>query len=528
MDRLPIKKLKFGKTDAFNELVEFGDEWFTKSFFAFEKYRISQFISGERYYICGEKGTGKTALLRFLQCDLSRNPENLIIPIRFKTDLDSEDKKGINRAANIKDVVAENIEDFSNAPDAVNVWEIFIINKLFSSYETDGEYHLFCESKELDSIKKLLKLVYPEPKNKIVPVLKHGNLNLSANVLNLIDAELQLEIGVKQSSPISFSSVAKAILKYFSKLSFDKNTAYILFDELELSMRSTKEHNRDISLIRDLILAINHLNEICKLNGYKVHIVTSLRTEVISSVQNAGYEINKCIEDYGIILTWYQRGGTYENNKLIQLIENKIKACEEMNGIFDHEDVWKKYFPEYINNTETKKYILNYSWMHPRDIVRLLNLVCDQAQDETFFTQEMFDRALKQYSKSSWNEICEEMCLKYSPSEIETIKQSLIKLEMPFTFQSFSEHLEQLSQIDEEYAALKKKHNIKEILVDLFKYGIIGNSGQKMVFKFMEEDDLSITEPMIIHTPLRNFFSVKFSGRGRYNLYDSNTLVTLP
>ncbi|MGN0590812.1 P-loop ATPase, Sll1717 family, partial [Ruminococcus sp.] len=339
---LSLKKLQFGKTDAFNELKAFGDEWFTKAFFLFEKYEIEKFIDGSSYYICGEKGTGKTAMLRYLQCILSEDLNNLIIPIRFKTDLDREDKKSIIRAAgaaeikNVKEEVAENLEDFRTIEDAVYVWEVYILNKIFHACQENGEYQLFEESSDLDAIKKLLNLIYPEYKNSIVPKMKRGNLKISANISKLLDAEIQLEIGLDSSaSSISFTKVAKAIVYRFSKLIYKENKVYILFDELELSMQSAKEHQRDIKLIRDLIIAIDRLNEICKLNNFGIHIISSIRTEVIKSVYNAGYEINKPIEDYGIIITWYQKGGNYEDNKLLKIIENKIIASEEINGIIE-------------------------------------------------------------------------------------------------------------------------------------------------------------------------------------------------
>ena len=91
----------------------------------------------------------------------------------------------------------------------------------------------------------------------------------------------------------------------------------------------------------------------------------------------------------------YQRGGNYQDNKLLKLIENKIIASEELKGITDHGNIWKKYFPDTINGTETKKYILNYSWLHPRDIVRLMNEVIRQSITEDKFTQEAFDRSMR-------------------------------------------------------------------------------------------------------------------------------------
>lgn len=173
--RLPLAQIKFGKTDAFNELKEYGVDWFTKAFFSYERYELENFINGSSYYICGEKGTGKTTLLRYLQCILSEDPSTLIIPIRFKSDFDSEDKKALIRAAaNVKEVTAEGWDEFKDDTDAVIVWQVYILNKLFSTYLDSGEYSFFDESKELEEIKNLLKVVYPEYRDKIVPKLKHS------------------------------------------------------------------------------------------------------------------------------------------------------------------------------------------------------------------------------------------------------------------------------------------------------------------------------------------------------------------
>lgn len=508
---LPLTKIKFGKTDAFNELKEFGTDWFTKAFFSYERYELDHFIDGSSYYICGEKGTGKTTLLRYLQCKLSEDPYILIIPIRFKSDFDCDDKKAFVRAAaNVKEVTAEGWDEFKDDTDTVIVWQVYILNKLFSIYTECGEYSFFEESKELDEIKQLLKVVYPEYKDKIVPKLKHGQLNLNTHIFKLLDAELQLEIGLEETSQsISFNRVAKTIIQKFSTLRFNTNKAYIIFDELELSVRSNKEHQRDIKLIRDLVIAIDRLNEICKLNNFDIHIIGSIRSEVIKSVHSAGYEINKSIEDYGVTVSWYLKGGNYEDNKLLKLIENKIIACEETYGITEHEDIWKKYFPEKINDIPTKKYILNYSWMHPRDIVRLMNCVLKQYDNEKIFTQEMFDRAMKSYSAASWGEITEGLSLKYSAEDIAIIKRIFTNMEVPFTLRALSTRIGELEEIDNKFSQFRKKHNLHDVLDDLFDFGVVGNTGQRMIFKFMEDDDLALTEDMMIHKPLRNFFGVK-------------------
>lgn len=64
--KLPLKDLFFGKTDAYNELLECGPEQFARSFWRNDTYDINEFLSGTKYYIYGDKGTGKTAFLKYL------------------------------------------------------------------------------------------------------------------------------------------------------------------------------------------------------------------------------------------------------------------------------------------------------------------------------------------------------------------------------------------------------------------------------------------------------------------------------
>ena len=95
-EKMKIEEIKFGKNDAHNELQEFGEDYYRASFLVYEKYKISSFINGENYFICGNKGTGKTAFLKYLECKLSEDTRNLIIPIRFKS-IDNVDKSSIRK-----------------------------------------------------------------------------------------------------------------------------------------------------------------------------------------------------------------------------------------------------------------------------------------------------------------------------------------------------------------------------------------------------------------------------------------------
>ena len=170
--QLRIKDINFGKIDANNELMEMGFEKYLDSFFDYDKYSIKDFIQGNRYYICGDKGTGKTALLKYLEVVFKKNAENLVIPIRFKTDIDELDKKGL-RSGGIKSGIEEagNTVDLANVKSVnsyIGIWQVFLIHKILEE-EKNGEYEIFKNCKELKTLTKLMEALYASTTKVLYP-----------------------------------------------------------------------------------------------------------------------------------------------------------------------------------------------------------------------------------------------------------------------------------------------------------------------------------------------------------------------
>ncbi|MCM1303330.1 MAG: hypothetical protein NC305_17435 [Lachnospiraceae bacterium] len=510
MEKLQITDIKFGKIDAHNELEEVGEDFYIDSFLEYDKYKINSFINGENYFICGNKGTGKTALLKYLECTLSKDAQNLVIPVRFKSQIDSMDKKNMrNMANNIKEDFVVDVS-LEKEKSYVLIWQIYLINQIIKS-TAQGEYHLFENTNDYNMLLKLLQVLYSDEKGRIVPKLVKGYVKVNASSLKKIDASVETEIEFnKENEKINFNKTAKLILDLFAKLNYLENPVYILVDELELSVKNKKEFERDIELVRDLILAVDKINHLSKEKGYDIRVIASVRNEVINNVLAYGYEINKCVEDYGVTVDWFQKGGSYLESPLLKLIENKIHASEREKGCLLTEDVWSTYFAPQINETEVRKYILSYSWQRPRDVIRMMRLVQDEWKDEEFFSQEMFDKAMQRYSEKTWNEIAEELVLSYpDEKDIQAIKKFFTGIKVPFTFQYLNRRAEELGAIYDYVDSFFKKNRMIDFLEKMFEWGVIGNSGSRMVFKFLGDRDLSPTNDMILHRPLRNFFAVQ-------------------
>ena len=86
-----------------------------------------------------------------------------------------------------------------------------------------------------------------------------------------------------------------------------------------------------------------------------------------------------------------------------------------------------------------------------------------------------------------------------------------ILLQVPFSYQYLNKRAEELGTIYDYIRSFFEKNTMIDFLEKMFEWGVIGNSGQRMGFKFLGDRDLSPTNDMILHRPLRIFFAVQSS-----------------
>lgn len=512
---LQLKDLSVGKTDAKNELSENSHqekELFRNSFLIPENINIQDFIDGKRFYISGLKGTGKTALLRYIDLHLETISSCHSSFILFKSEFSDEDKAAFSQAANTYVAIKntnENIEE-----DFSNVWQWFLhrqivrISKKSTNlfFVDDNNWEKYCSC-----------VLAPKLGNEdagtrnLFPKLKRGNVEIEGD-FDYLKGKLGLEFEWEnpKANEVKFSRIVRQASELYKKLTPNSNKLYLFIDELELTLSKQKQYQKDIRLIRDLIIAIYNLNCISKQLGYNIYIISAIRSEVISAMHATGKEINKPILDFGVSLKWQQSGGNISDHPLIKIVNKKIQSSEKSLGITvsSDDEVWQKYFPEQINRKPAKEYILHRTWYRPRDIVRLLNIAQQQFPNESKFSHQVFDAINKEYSTQSWVEHAEELSAFYSPDEIDGIKKMLTALKCPFTY---TQILEKCNESRSMYSSLDKlltKHKLGDLLSHLYNIGIIGNTGENIRYSFRGDDELVIENKMKIHDPLWNYLSI--------------------
>jgi energy-coupling factor transporter ATP-binding protein EcfA2 len=517
LQKLQIKDIFVGKIDAKNELIENTKEEkdrFIDSFLIPENIDIKEYIDGKRYYITGLKGTGKTALLRYIALAVEEEIKATISFILFKSDFTDEDKTAFSKAANT--FIAINNNENYDDEDFLNVWQWFLHRQIVHCSKNPND-PFFINNNEWKRYKECITA--PKLENEksgimhILPKLKRGNVEIGGDI-NYLRGNLGLEFewDNEKSKQVKFSSIVRQANELFKKLTPANKRLYIFLDELEISLGKIKQYKKDIHLIRDLIIAVSIMNQLSRKMCFPLFFIAAIRSEVITAVQSSGKEINKTILDFGKPVKWQQSGGNASTHPLVKIINKKIQATESFLSFQDKSsdaEIWTKYFPEKIDIYYAPEYILRRTWYRPRDIVRILTIAQQQCPNETIFSQQVFDSISKEYSTQSWIELEEELKTTYTESEVNGIKRLLTSIKCPFAYGEIVQAGEKKREYYNELDNLLNKYKMGDILSVLYRVGIIGNTGERVRYSFRGDDELVIEGRMKIHDPLWNYFSIE-------------------
>jgi hypothetical protein len=519
VNQMTLHDLFIGSVDAKNELIsETAEEKekFKVSFLIPENIILDDFTKGKKFYATGLKGTGKTALLRYISLKIEEAGGQTEF-VLFKSDFKEEDKKEIAKTG--RGIVTDIEADATDEDDYTNVWLWFFHKQVLEKIESKN-IRIFAENEDFINYKTCLTSFEELPEQgtvkRLFPKLKKGNFELKVGGTNNYGkANVEFDFADAEKKQVKFSSLVTKTHELFKKLkysNFPGDNLTIFVDELELAYGKSKQFKRDSKLIRDLICATYEINTIAIKNRINLKIISAIRSEVLSSAASTGKEINKLVIDFGAIVNWHQSGGEAKNHPLFKIIYKRILTSEIKHGIkegHDFDSIWNKYFPTHVQGKETFDFILHSTWFRPRDVIRLLSLGQKLYPNETKFSHQVFDAIKKEYSSQCWTEHAEELMSKFSAVQIDGIRLLLMGIKSPFTFNDINGEAEKKKDLYNEVNELLKSHKIASVLNILFQIGIIGNGHPKVRFAFRGDQDLLIDKPIKIHDALYNFLAVE-------------------
>lgn len=514
---MKLKEIYFGSIDAKEEFSNNSKKSsFEKSFLVPDNVNLKDFETREKYFLYGMKGTGKTALLRYMSLQFSRNPYVKTSFVLFKSNFTEDDRKLFNSEA-VNIINRDEFNKNSESDDFENIWIWFFL-KYIVDYCEKNSFSLFTKD---DNWKKLVSCVSCIGVNAtkrisdFLPRIENGEVSIDAKIA-------KITFGFEPANQkMRFLDIIRKAEELLEALKPDTTQKlYLFIDELELEYSNQKNYSRDAKIIRDLIVVTKKLNSRFSELGIPIYCITSVRSEVLTAVESVGKEINKCIEDYGTMISWHQFSGNLKEHPLIQIIIKRLLAAENLpENDKTTSDIFNRYFPDakIMNGIPVEKYILHNTWYRPRDIVRFLNLAKDAYPCETCFSQKVFESIRKKYSTSSWTDCMEEMKAHYDSESLKAIVSIFSGWRSSFSKADFDDRLNDLSQSDRRLSDIIDKKQVSLLLERLYHVGVIGNkyyerkwdgrSVTRIRYVFRGDENILLNQDIILHKALIPYFS---------------------
>lgn len=391
----PLGEIKIGEPDAnseyFSALRTNSTPIFLDCFLSMPQFSIEEFKSGEKYLLYGQKGTGKTSVLRYLQRDSINNKyisEFIIFKKAFLEEMD------INEYAKIPLMVDEDsLKRYKHFHHTIKRLTILLLLKLtFSSFpEETTEYDT--------SDRETQSLIQKIANSTIGDVIKLGMDSIST-IFNSVNIDIQKETNghllieggrlLKRNNDDLLAYAVRRMKKIGRPIR-------LYIDEIHFAYRSEESLQQDAILVRDTILAVQNLNDRFSEENIDAIIYMAVRAEYLEHPIIATADINHSIESVGHELTW-SNFPLNKNHPLFELVFLRFK--KSISQEFKKED----FFKVYLGSIDPVVF-LERTWSKPRDFVRFFKCARKLYPNLTYLNVTQSNAVWRNYSQEAWKEI---------------------------------------------------------------------------------------------------------------------------
>ena len=477
MNEIKIKDIYAGKPDAKDEIDFGGLEEFIKTYVVAEHFNVESLISGTNCFITGFKGTGKTALLfyldsRFKEIDESTCSSFIFFKEEFtdtkRSELESIARRILSSISVEKNALVDN-QEFEY------IWRWLLFKRIVSDNE---EYNrgLFIDDENWEKFENVIgKIKSPNNKRKfIIPKkIKMAVPYVEPSTQSVITPEVEVDLqNTSDDNYLKFMEVIDEAERLLMNATRTDIPYYIFVDELEAYYGNISVFKRDLCLIRDLIFTVKRFNSnFSTINMKCTKIICSVRSEILTAISRfiVTKELNKVTAGFAVPLMWNYNNTSSYMHPIIQILLKRIAVCEGCVNP-DYKKVYERWLPENIHGIEPANYILNNSWCKPRDIVRLITTVQNSIYNSSkAFTQSVFDSIVKTYSEDSLTEIKEELRALYDTDQIDTIINCFMGYKTTFSVSQLKQRIKTYFQ-----GSILEAH-FTQVIDDLYRLGFLGN-----------------------------------------------------
>lgn len=459
-------------------LVNIRDNWKLEAKLEDEKYffytdEVKQILNGNKCFIIGRKGMGKTAISGYIA---DRND-----PFVFSEHLSFK-----NFPFNV--IYSMDDKEYTAPNQYITIWKYLIYNSVCKMMSRDNGVN--------SSIRSELDKLYPkEPIKELKRFFKHWTASeFGAQVLGNGGSIGGIK---KTAEELSWNEKGDILEHIIESHAVTDSAYYILIDELDEEYRDfeTPEQKKVYTyLLTSLFKAVQEIRMYFEGSAAKVYPVIFLRSDIYGFIRDS--DKNKWTDNM-IVLTW-GKGNLYK------MLSHRISVSSE--GKIDESIAWSELFPDYVRmgNRQTKQmetfdYITRSTQLRPRDYVHYISECARLAlqKDAVDIRPQIVKEADMGFSEYLKGEIIDEIFAVVP--DIENV------------FSTLSQMRKQTFQPDEFIKSYSSQHGKSaaegnEVLMQLFEHGVIGNQpsmkGQQ-IFKHQYPNALfNYQENVIIHRGL--------------------------
>lgn len=348
-----------------------------------ETAEYKEALTSQQILFVGRKGTGKTANLIKLKNTLSHDRRNFTITIQPQ----GHEFEGVLKILN------ELISTSEKGHLIESIWKYLIYTEIAREYyryissrplhvnntEEEKQFLLFVKQNE-----RYINADFTLRLENVVQNLKKMNSNESFEHQRLKVSEFLHE------------SMINHLRVHLGNVLHKRERVTILIDNLDKTWSDNAELEQLSKLLFGLLNIVHKITEEFSKDNYKqvsvnLSLIVFLRSDIFNRIMSFASERDKIPYK---LLSWN------EPRLLLRVIENRVKYS--ISGVSSPDDLWNKYFCQYVNGQPLAKFVENLILPRPRDIIFLFKAALQEAINKGHAKVEEEDFQDAEYSYSEY------------------------------------------------------------------------------------------------------------------------------
>ena len=361
---------------------------FLNAFLMTPNLPLKELVSGENFLLHGQKGTGKTATLRYIENLVKEDGpvQFLIFKKAFIEEIDLHEFSSIPLIAD-----EEEIKKFKHYHHVLKRVFIYILISL-SLRENSEDAIETLESPNRNLISRLRKSTIGDVIKLAFDSLATLAQNSSIDTDRITDNRVLIDASkvIKRNNDDLLEFLCRRIKR-------NSKPIRLIIDEIHFAYRNEESLQQDAILVRDCIMAVQSLNDRFAQEQSNCVILAAVRSEYLEHPIISTVDINHTVESVGVNINW----STYaldRNHPLFHMLYNRFSAA------MTRKIIQKQFMAIYFSNIDPNIFLSRTS-NKPRDFIRSFKCARELFPRRSTLSNSEANSVWRRYAQEPWNEM---------------------------------------------------------------------------------------------------------------------------